>query len=43
MGTDSSTEWAAERLSWPVGAGMADPGLALGQLVERAAWSGFDS
>ncbi|HZE14566.1 MAG TPA: replication initiator [Mycobacterium sp.] len=43
MGTDSGTEWAAERLSWPVGAGMADPGLALGQLVERAAWSGFDS
>jgi len=43
MGTDSGPEWAAERLPWPVGAGMADPGLALGQLVERAAWSGFDS
>ncbi|HUH69829.1 MAG TPA: hypothetical protein VLZ05_13785 [Mycobacterium sp.] len=42
MGTGSGVAWAAARLPWPVGAGMADPGLALGQVVERACWSGFD-
>ena len=42
MDIGSGTQWAAARLPWPVGAGMADPGLALGQVVERACWSGFD-
>lgn len=42
MGTGSGIEWASARLPWPVTAGMADPGLALGQVVERASWSGFD-
>ena len=42
MDGGSGTDWAAARLPWPVGAGLADPGLALGQVVARASWSGFD-
>ena len=41
MEAGSGAEWAAERLPWPLVAGMADPGLPMEQLVSRAALSGF--
>ncbi len=41
MQADWGSEWASAPLGWPV-AGMASP-LMVGQLVRRAAWSGFDS
>ena len=34
--------WTTGTLPWPVASGMASPGLAMGQLVSRAAWPGFD-
>lgn len=42
MEAGSGTDGVSARLPWPVAAGVADPGLALGQVVERASWSGFD-
>ena len=42
MDGGSGTDGVAARLPWPVGAGLPDPGVALGQVVARASWSGFD-